>query len=168
MNTHDQSSLTNIDQIIIKATPDADTRSATAPITRSSLITSTMLHKQAVSALAAVIGHALFKMQERHDHTKIEDIDEFLHDFQQVQQEQTNFCDGDWYIKHIKTERHHLNACAPADVDLIDILEYVIDNVAAGKARNGEVHVQPLSEAVMAKAIDNTATKLAEMITVVK
>jgi len=50
-----------------------------------------------------------------------------------------DFKTQDWYELHKNKERHHLSVESgiPSDVNLIDVIEFLIDGVMAGMARSG-------------------------------
>ena len=82
----------------------------------------TLDHIDAVKkGMGFIVTKALLQT-ERHDHTKLEHLSDFLHDLQR------NFKGDDlvgWWDIHL-TERHHLNSKPPEDVNLIDVLEMLV------------------------------------------
>lgn len=92
-----------------------------------------------------------------HDYTKQIYEAEFYADFCKVLDGSTEkFTDMEWYQKHIKEERHHINNRCPEDVDLIDIIEHVVDCCCAGKARSGYISPVVIDPEILQKAVENT------------
>jgi len=101
---------------------------------------------------------------DNHDHTKIEHIDMFHKDF-------TNgFKTQKWYDLHKKQERHHISVPEGRrdDIDLVDVIEFLIDGVMAGLARSGEYRKEDLPNGILETAFNNTIDKLIKDITVNK
>ena len=69
--------------------------------------------------------------------------------------------DPDWLDLHYKNVRHHLydQRGIPRDINLIDILEYIVDYVVDEKsgAESGE---DPIDPSLLKPALDNTITLL--------
>ena len=91
-----------------------------------------------------------------HDYDKIKDIESFHADFI------TGFKQTEWWDRHRKLNRHHLNSDdgIPADVNLIDVLDYIADCVMAGMARSGSVYELTLPDNVLRAAFNNTVNAL--------
>lgn len=81
----------------------------------------------------------------------------------------TGFEQTGWWDNHRKIHRHHLaqDDGIPADVNLIDLLEYIADCVMAGKARTGDVFPLVFTPELLAHAFDNTITMLKDNVKVV-
>jgi hypothetical protein len=97
-----------------------------------------------------------------HDYDKLSGIDAFHADFQ------TGFKQTGWWDNHRKESRHHLNVAdgIPADVNLIDIIKYVVDCVMAGMARSGSVYELKLPDEVLRRAFANTVELLKNKVVV--
>ena len=92
-----------------------------------------------------------------HDYTKQIYEAEFYADFCKVLDGSTEkFTDMEWYQKHIKEERHHINSRCPEDVDLIDIIEHIVDCCCAGKTRSGYISPVVIDPEILQKAVENT------------
>ena len=107
------------------------------------------------------VMHEIAKLIKRagveHDCTKQIYAAEFYADFCKVLDGSTEkFTDMEWYQKHIKEERHHINNRCPDDVDLIDIIEHVVDCCCAGKARSGYISPVVIDPEILQKAVENT------------
>lgn len=63
-----------------------------------------------------------------------------------------------WWDNHRKIHRHHLayEDGIPEDVNLVDVIEYIVDCVMAGLARSGEVYEIKLPDEVLRRAFNNT------------
>lgn len=91
-----------------------------------------------------------------HDQDKIDDIDHFHADFQ------TGFKQTGWWDAHLKLNRHHIDKAdgVPADVNLVDVIEHIVDCVMAGMARSGSVYELKLPDDVLRAAFNNTVDLL--------
>ena len=148
-------------RIHIRESKSADTRSADTFVTRDMLYSSSEQHiSDVVSALEFVIL-MLHKIAIKHDHTKLDDIEQFHMDFEYTQRTQCNFTELPWYQCHITEERHHLDKRVPENVNLLDVLEHIADIVMAGMGRTGEVLADSLPEGVLWKAYQNTIELMA-------
>lgn len=98
-----------------------------------------------------------------HDEDKITDIDSFYADFL------TGFQKTDWWDRHRKLNRHHLNSPdgIPGDVTLFDVLDYIADCVMAGMARSGSVYDLSLPPELLDAAFQHTVECLKREVEVV-
>ena len=103
------------------------------------------------------------KAAENHDHDKITDIDGFHRDFV------TGFTQTTWWDKHRVLNRHHLNIADGVrdDVNLIDVMDFIVDCVMAGMARSGAVYPLALSPELLEKAFQNTVELMKRNVLVV-
>lgn len=141
-------------KIKIKKSENADTRSAKGNVTKEDLLNNSLSHIQDVKNVGYLFSELLKEQVEKHDYTKIQDIDMFYKDFASGLQGK-EFKSLPWYQKHL-TERHHLNDRCPEDVNLIDVLEMVIDCSVAGLARSGNIFPIKIDNEILQKAIENT------------
>jgi len=150
--------------IRIDKSKTADTRTCDyGKVTKEQLLESSEQHigdvKQGMEFFAAMLVRAGYI----HDHTKITEIDMFHSDFK------TGFATTNWWEMHKKAERHHLSANGvPEDVNLIDVIEYIVDGVMAGMARSGKYRKEEIPEGLLEKAFNNTITLLLENLEVNK
>jgi len=165
-------------KIHIKKSPTADTRTCDPKtVTKEQLLESSKLHQKDVEkALAWMNGRLELRTQffflatgglsYPHDHDKIDDIDGFHRDFQAANERP--FVDGEWYQKHLRENRHHLNVAegVPDNVDLFDVQEMIADCAVSGMARSGEVYPLELSNELLQRAVQNTLKKLVASIVV--
>ena len=144
-------------KIIMKASRDADTRSAEGEVTKKQLLQNSVSHIEDVQNVGNWLADKFKEQIKEHDWTKIEYIDKFHQDFNDVKQDETkSFKDMEWFQLHINEERHHLNDRCPDDVNLLDVLEMVVDCCCAGLARSGNIYPIEISQEIIQKAIDNT------------
>jgi len=144
-------------KIVISPSSTADTRTSDySKVTKEQLLQSTKMHLEDVKKGLDFIIDMIEETKTKHDHDKISDIDGFYRDFQ------TGFETEDWYINHKKVNRHHIDKPdgVPKDVDLVDVIEFIVDCVMAGLARSGHVYTLELSNEVLQKAFQNTIEKL--------
>jgi hypothetical protein len=143
--------------IKIRPSPTADTRTCDwSKVTRETLLASSEQHIRDIRAGLAFFAGMLGEAGIRHDHDKITAIDHFHADFR------TGFAQTGWWDNHRKVNRHHLTEAdgIPADVNLIDVLDFITDCVMAGMARSGSVRPLTVDPAVLQRAFENTAALL--------
>ena len=141
--------------IIVKKTPNADTRSANGEMNTTMILKDTEEHKRAVKSGLNTIAQELIFIGEIHDHSKVSNIDEFTKALKEHAEGIKKIKKSDWWQKH-RMERHHLDDRVPDDVNLLDVIEMVVDCVVAGMARTGEVYPIELSNDILQKALKNT------------
>ncbi len=149
--------------ITIPKSETADTRTCDfANVTKETLYISSEQHIADVRQALELFIDMLFHAAERHDQDKLTDIDGFHADFV------TGFKQTGWWDRHRKLNRHHLNMVdgIPADVNLIDVLDFIADCVMAGMARSGSVYPLHLSSSLLELAFQNTVTLLKSQVTV--
>jgi hypothetical protein len=97
-----------------------------------------------------------------HDTDKLTDLDGFHADFV------TGFKQTGWLERHRSLNRHHLTEQdgVPADVNLIDVLDFIADCTMAGMGRSGTVRPLTISDDVLRRAFENTAKLLASVVVV--
>ena len=153
--------------IIVKKTPNADTRSANGEMNSTMILKDTEEHKRAVQSGLNAIAQELIFIGEIHDHSKISNIDEFTQALSDHADGTKKIKKSAWWAKH-RMERHHLNDRVPDDVNLLDVIEMVVDGVVAGKARTGDVYPIELSNDILQKALKNTQELLIKHTVVAK
>lgn len=145
------------EDLTIPRSPTADTRTCdVSQVTREQLMKSSSQHICDVSRGLAFFAHKLLQAAVVHDYDKLTEIDHFFADFQ------TKFAQTGWWDNHRKIHRHHLNHDdgIPADVNLVDVIEYIVDCVMAGRARSGHVYPVEISDEVLGRAYSNTVELL--------
>lgn len=148
--------------IKIEKSPNADSRTADPNADKADLLKSTKSHIDDVSDGLVFIEELIKDREGVHDHTKIENMDDFYAALKSEKIKETI-----WYQKHITEERHHLKSHVPEDVNLIDVIEHIVDCTMAGLARSGTVYdVDPPPE-VLQLAVQNTVELLKKNTTVV-
>lgn len=151
----------------IRRSRSADTRSAEHEVTKEELLYNSEQHIGDVRQAMRYFAERLLAIAEKHDWTKIDGIDQFHKDFQQVQQHGGNFKELPWHRRHVAEERHHLTDRVPDDVNLFNVLERVADITMAGMARSGSVFSDSLPPDVLLKAYQNTIELLKRGIVVI-
>lgn len=149
--------------ITIHQSKTADTRTCDFKnVTKEQLLESSKQHIGDVRKALGFFASQIYKAEAAHDTDKITDIDSFHADFL------TGFEQHEWWDRHRKLNRHHLmeKDGIPADVNLIDVLDFIADCVMAGMARSGSVYPLALSPDTLNKAFQNTITLLKEQIIV--
>lgn len=149
--------------IEIKKSPTADTRTCDfSKVTLGQLLDSSKQHIDDVHRGLAFFGGELSLAAARHDLDKITDIEGFHGDFL------TGFTKTDWWDRHRKLNRHHLNNPDGVrdDVNLIDVLDFITDCVMAGMARSGDVYPLKLEPGLLERAFQNTVEMLKKQVRV--
>lgn len=145
--------------ITIKPSPTADSRTCDpSTVTKQELLESSAQHICDVADGLYFFQASLIKAAKNHDPDKLTDIDGFYSNFIH------KFAEGhnDWYERHLRSNRHHLNENAgiPKNVNLIDVIEHIVDCVMAGMARQGHVYPLVLPSDLLQRAFQNTVTLL--------
>lgn len=149
--------------IEILKSPTADTRTCDyANTSKETLLASSVQHIADVGKGIAFFGSLLTAQAVAHDTDKLTDIDGFHADFL------TGFKETGWWDRHRKLNRHHLTNedGIPADVNLIDVLDFIADCVMAGMARSGSVYPLVLPPELLERAFQNTVTILKTQVSV--
>ena len=149
--------------ITIKTSETADTRTCDYEnVSVDQLLSSSKQHIKDVQKGMNYIANKIKEAGKIHDFTKLEKIDLFHKDFI------NGFKTQKWYDIHKKKERHHIAAKDGVrdDIDLIDVIEFLVDGVMAGLARSGEYRKEELPKGLLQKAFDNTVDKMIKIIKV--
>lgn len=149
--------------IEITKSATADTRTCDfANTTKETLLESSRQHIADVGKALAFFASKLIEAASTHDYDKLTAIDWFHADFI------TGFKQTGWWDNHRQIHRHHLGKAdgVPADVNLIDILEFVADCVMAGMGRSGSVYPLSLPDDVLRRALANTTELLKAQVVV--
>jgi hypothetical protein len=150
--------------IRISPSQTADTRTCDFANTgKETLLASSRQHISDVECGLMFFAQMLMTAASTHDTDKITDIDGFHRDFV------TGFAQTTWWDNHRKVNRHHLLQAdgVPADVNLIDVLDFITDCVMAGMARSGSVYELKLDPDVLQRAFINTVELLKRNVEVV-
>ena len=143
--------------IKISKSETADTRTCDyASVSKETLLASSKQHIGDVGKALTFFRDEIYRADVNHDTDKLTDIDSFHADFL------TGFKKHDWWDRHRTLNRHHLTAPdgIPADVNLIDVLDFIADCVMAGMARSGSVYPLKLSAGLLELAFHNTVEML--------
>lgn len=149
--------------IYITKSPIADTRTCDfANVSSVQLLRASEQHIRDVEQALYYFSTCLETAAYVHDRDKITDIKQFHADFI------TGFEQTTWWDNHRKISRHHLAQAdgVPANVNLIDVLEYISDCVMAGMARSGEVTPLDMTPELMQAAFTNTVELLKKQVVV--
>jgi hypothetical protein len=131
-------------------------------ITKEELLDGTYDHVCDVRNGIDFLIEQLTHIKEVHDSSKFAHKDMFYNGFT------NDLHNGEWSVFHQRAERHHLynKKYTPQDVNLLDVLEYVVDGVMAGLSRRGEYREAKISNEVLQKAFNNTIKLLTDHIEV--
>jgi len=151
--------------IEIHKSATADTRTCDfATVTKDQLLRSSKQHIRDVKRGLDYFQLLLCEAGYRHDADKLTDIDGFHADFV------TGFKQTGWWDRHRGLNRHHLLQPdgVPADVNLIDVLDMIVDCVMAGMGRSGNVYPLDINPDVLKAAFDNTVALLKAQVVVLE
>jgi hypothetical protein len=143
--------------IRIPKSATADTRTCDySTVSKETLLASSKQHIADVREAHQFFSRLIAQAMLDHDTDKLTDIDGFHADFL------TGFQQTGWWDRHRKLNRHHLTKDdgIPADVNLIDVLDFIADCVMAGMARSGSVYPLHLSPELLERAFQNTVELL--------
>lgn len=143
--------------ITIRQSPTADTRTCDfANVSKETLADSSRQHINDVRRALDFFMARCCESGQNHDPDKLTDIDGFHADFL------TGFKETAWWDRHRVLNRHHLQQAdgIPADVNLIDVLDFIADCVMAGMARSGSVYPLQLPPELLERAFQNTVSLL--------
>ena len=143
--------------IRIQKSHTADTRTCdVTKVSKETLLASSEQHIGDIREGMILFSELLLRAGCAHDRDKIDGIDQFHADFV------TGFKQTTWWDNHRKVNRHHLNADdgVPADVNLVDVIEHIVDCVMAGMGRSGSVYPLSLKPEVLERAFQNTVEML--------
>lgn len=149
--------------IKIQPSETADTRTCDyANVSKETLLASFKQHIADVREAHQFFSRLIAQAMLNHDTDKLTDIDSFHADFV------TGFKQHDWWDRHRPLNRHHLTAPdgIPADVNLIDVLDFIADCVMAGMARSGSVYPLEISPGLLTLAFQNTVELLKKQVVV--
>lgn len=148
--------------ITVTKNPFADTRSCDyLSVTKEQLAAASAAH---IEDIREALGFFIARLKIAaviHDEDKLSDIDGFHANFL------TGFSEQDWLQRHYVKNRHHLHAGGrvPDDVNLIDVLDFVADQVMSSAAR-GTFRPATLPNEVLQRAVENTVELLKAQIVV--
>lgn len=152
--------------IKIKKNPNGDTRTAPKNVNFEDFQEANDMHIDNVSDVMKSLSNLIKCRGVIHDYTKKSHEKLFYDNFLSTMNKETDFTKDEWYQLHIHIERHHLLSNCPADVNLIDVLEMIVDCTCAGLARSGEVRPIEINDDILHKAIDNTVKLIKSMVEV--
>lgn len=142
--------------ILIRQNAHADSRScAYQTVTKEQLATASRMHIGDVREALGFFRERLILLAATHDADKITDLDGFHANFI------TGFAERDWLDRHYGLNKHHLDQFGGfhADATLLDVLDFVADQVMAAAGRGTERPVE-LNNAILQMALKNTVTLL--------
>lgn len=143
--------------ITIQKSATADTRTCDyTKVSKEMLLESSQQHIRDVREAHQFFSRKIAEAMLAHDTDKLTDIDGFHADFV------TGFTVTEWWDRHRKLNRHHLEQPdgTPIDVNLIDVLDYIADCVMAGMGRSGSVYPLKLGPELLERAFQNTVDLL--------
>lgn len=154
-----------MNDVMIKPTPNADSRSSEGSLNERMIFLDTEAHIEGVQKVLKEIADQLINIGEIHDHSKLTNMHEFSQALIDHAEEGKDIKETAWWKKH-RQERHHLNDRVPEDVNLLDVIEMIADGVCAGMARTGDVYPIELSNDILQKAVKNTQLLLTQHVKV--
>ena len=148
-----------MEKITIKKNSLGDSRTAAHVPSREEFSESNNSHRIDVSNPMNAFADELRERAGRHDWTKVEEpyATMFYELLTSAIRGEKKFEEGEWANLHYcELERHHLTRHCPDDITLVDVIECICDNVAAGLSRSGYIFPIELSDETLQKAFANT------------
>ncbi len=146
----------------IKRNTNGDSRTAPTGLTFADFSTANTEHITDVRIVMNHIADLIRQAGDNHDYTKKSDEEQFYGSVMETVNEGKDFTQSDWFLNHIKEERHHLNNNYKTDVNLIDVLEMIVDVEVSRKARGIETQSLELSDGLLQLAFNNTIKMVSE------
>lgn len=159
-----------MDAIKIKHNTAGDSRVATELPTIEDFHDANVDHISDVKALITRFCTLLKESSLEHDWTKVTEPYKslFYRELCIAIDGYSPFVEGEWYNRHCRLERHHLDVRCPEDVNLFDVIEMVCDCVVAGMARTGDAYNVEITPEILTQAVANTVKLLKNNIEVVE
>lgn len=156
-----------MDKIVLKDTSKGDSRTSGGSPSLEDIWSATRTHQKEVAEAMDFIADKLKKMGEVHDWTKTENFEKEYGWLVNNNVKDEDFLVSDWWWRHLTLERHHVKDYAHVDVNLLDVLEFIVDRVCAEKGRSGSINMNylELDPIVLVRAYYNTI-KLLDDVTV--
>ena len=125
-------------------------------MTKEQLRQSAIRHILNVGRAIGWMSTRLDVIRLRHDHTKLEYLDEYYEFIQAAHKNKTKtFVDCEWKDIHL-TERHHIDVKPPSDINLFDVLERIADVCMASSARCDDMYEELVDPQMLLMAYQNT------------
>ena len=158
-----------MEKIEIRKNPFGDTRTAPKDTDFISFSEATDWHRSDVRKVMVCIANMVKEAGKNHDWTKTGPYEiDFFRDFRAALDGKQDFVNGTWWPTHVTTERHHLLAHCPDDVNLIDVLEMIVDCTLAGLTRSGTVRPVEIDSEILEKAVNNTVELIKNNVEIVE
>ena len=146
--------------------PNGDTRTAPLDVTFEQFQEANDMHRDDVAAVMYELSLMLDRAGELHDCTKKTQEAMFFRDFKNTQMKGDRFEESEWYQLHVASERHHLLAKCPDDVNLLDVIGMIVDCTCARLARGGEMRELEIDNDILRLAVQNTVLQIESMVVV--
>ena len=146
------------DFIVLKDTSKGDSRTSGGSPSLDDVLTATRIHQVEVDETMTFLADELKFMGRMHDWTKTENFEKEYGWLVTKDIKDGDFLASDWWWKHLTLERHHVKDYAHLDVNLLDVLEFIVDRVVAEKGRAGRINMNylDLDPLVLVRAYYNT------------
>lgn len=135
----------------INNTPLLSEENEGKPTNPADMLVEVQQHILAVQGLMNALCTLAKEQVSHHDETKVSYLKDYVKDYTTRGDDNPHW----WSVVHSNTERHHLPNTID-DLNLIDVLEYLCDGVAAGLARTHTYKPRPIPPETLQKAVDNT------------
>lgn len=154
--------LSDSDKIILKDSSKGDSRTSGDNPSLDEILDATCIHQQDVENTMKYIAHELIDKGRRHDWTKFFRFEEEYGALVSKGVADEEFLASDWWFNHITKERHHVKDYTHLDVNLLDVLEWIVDRVCAEKGRTGSINLTYLDidPIILVRAYYNTISLL--------
>lgn len=148
-------------KLVLKDTSKGDSRTSGGSPLLSEVYNATVIHQGEVASLMKYLAKRLVHNGIVHDWTKTVNFDEEYGKLVTSNVKDEEFLASKWWWKHLTCERHHVKDYAHLDVDLLDVLEFIVDRVVAEKGRTGSINMSylELDPVILVRAYYNTIRK---------
>ena len=149
-------------KIILKDSSKGDSRTNGGNASLNDVLEATKTHKKEVNEVMDFLAKELCDMGSIHDWTKLDNFDEEYGYLVSNNIKDEEFLSSQWWYKHLRLEKHHVKDYAHIDVNLLDVIEFIVDRVCAEKGRTGEINMNylELNPNILIRAYYNTIRML--------
>lgn len=142
--------------IEINKSPNADSRTAVGKVSYEDFCKATDMHRDDVKRVMYELARRLREIADMHDFTKKTTELEYYESYINAMKNGTDFHNSDWYKNHTRQERHHINRYVANDINLLDTLEYIVDQCYDSVSEKGKIGKIEIDDDVLMKAFNNT------------
>lgn len=144
----------------IKYNPNSDSGSIDHNFTIDEIQDACETHNKNVSSVLYVLSEAMHKRGDKHDWSIIQTLDDYIHAYSFSLKGEIPFEESEYFLNHAISENHHLNKFCDENVNLFDIIEFLVDQCVLHKEKAEETPQPYLMQEILLKAFNNTAKQI--------